>query len=104
MPPVLFYFNSVITNGAFALRVTFWTDYIAVKAANYTASKPATAVDQVIILNGMDCVMMKMLEYRLIKKDGQIVQSLSTISLEFIVDLGQTGLTILTNFDVVKWL
>ena len=48
--------------------------------------------------------MMKMLEYRLIKKDGQIVQSLSTISLEFIVDLGQTGLTILTNFDVVKWL
>ncbi len=44
---------------------------------------------------------MKMLEYRLMKKDGQTVQKQGIISLEFIVVL-VTSLAILTNFDAVK--
>ena len=47
--------------------------------------------------------MMKMLEHRLIEKDGQTVQKQCIISLEFIVAL-VTSLAILTNIDAVKWL
>jgi hypothetical protein len=73
-------------------------------ATNYITSKKAAAVDPVIILTDMDRVIMKTLQYHLIQKDGQAVQRLGTISLEFIVDLARTSLTILTNFDAVKWL
>ena len=51
----------------------------------------------------MDHVILKTLENSLKKKVGQTVQSLDIISQEFIVVL-VTGLKILTNFDVVKWL
>ena len=71
---------------------------------NYITSKKAAAVDLVIILTDMDRVIMKTLQYHSIKKDGQAVQRLSTISLECIVDLAKTRLTISTNFDAVKWL
>ena len=61
------------------------------------------AVNQVIILWVMDRAILKTLENRLKEKVGQTVQSLGIISQEFIVVL-VTGLKILTNFDVVKWL
>ena len=61
------------------------------------------AVNQVIILMVMDHVILKTLENRLKEKVGQTVQSLDIISQEFIAVL-VTGLKILTNFDVVKWL
>ena len=51
----------------------------------------------------MDHVILKTLENRLKEKVGQSVQSLDIISQEFIVVL-VTGLKILANFDVVKWL
>ena len=51
----------------------------------------------------MDRAILKTLENRLKEKVGQTVQSLDTISREFIVVL-VTGLKTLTNFDVVKWL
>ena len=51
----------------------------------------------------MDHAILKTLENRLKEKVGQTVQSLDIISQEFIVVL-VTGLKILTNFDVVKWL
>ena len=51
----------------------------------------------------MDHVTLKTLENRLKEKVGQTVQSLDIISQEFIAVL-VTGLKILTNFDVVKWL
>ena len=50
----------------------------------------------------MDGVILKALGNRLKEKVGQTVQSLDTISQEFIVVLG-TGLKTLTNSDVVKW-
>ena len=61
------------------------------------------AVNQVIILMAMDCVILKTLENHLKEKVGQAVQSLDIISQEFIVVLA-TGLNISTNSDVVKWL
>ena len=61
------------------------------------------AVNQVIIHWVMDHVILKTLENRLKEEVGQTVQSLDIISQEFIVVL-VTGLKILTNFDVVKWL
>ncbi|CAB4029514.1 Hypothetical predicted protein [Paramuricea clavata] len=73
-------------------------------ATNYITSKKAAAVDPVIILTDMDRVIMKTLQHHLIQKDGQAVRRLGTISLEFIVDLAKTSLTILTNFDAAKWL
>ena len=51
----------------------------------------------------MDRAILKTLENRLREKVGQTVQSLDIISQEFIAVL-ITGLKILTNFDVVKWL
>ena len=60
------------------------------------------AVSQVIILLVMDRAILKTLENRLKEKVGQTVQNLDIISQEFIVVL-VTGLKILTNFDVVKW-
>ena len=44
-----------------------------------------------------------MLENHLTKLDGQVAQSLGTISLEFITET-VTGLTVLTNLNAVKWL
>ena len=61
------------------------------------------AVNQVIILMVMDRAILKTLENRLKEKVGITVQSLDIISQEFIAVL-VTGLKILTNFDVVKWL
>ena len=61
------------------------------------------AANQIIIQWVMDHVILKTLENRLKEKVGQTVQSLDIISQEFIVVL-VTGLKILTNFDVVKWL
>ena len=61
------------------------------------------AVNQVIIQWVMDRAILKTLENRLKEKVGQPVQSLDIIAQEFIVVL-VTGLKILTNFDVVKWL
>ena len=61
------------------------------------------AVNQGIIQWVMDRAILKTLENRLKEKVGQTVQSLGIISQEFIVVL-VTGLKILTNFDVVKWL
>ena len=61
------------------------------------------AVRQVTILLVMDRAILKTLTNRLKEKVGQSVQSLDTISQEFIVVL-VTGLKTLTNFDVVKWL
>ena len=61
------------------------------------------AVNQVIIHWVMDHVILKTLENRLREKVGQTVQSLDITSQEFIAVL-VTGLKILTNFDVVKWL
>ena len=61
------------------------------------------AVNQVIIHWVMDHVILKTLENRLKEEVGQTVQSLDIISQEFIKVL-LTGLKILTNFDVVKWL
>ena len=52
----------------------------------------------------MDCVMMKMLQFHLKRKDGQTVQSLGTTSLDFIAVLVETYLEILTNFAAVRWL
>ena len=60
-------------------------------------------VNQVIIHWVMDHVILKTLENRLREKVGQTVQSLDITSQEFIAVL-VTGLKILTNFDVVKWL
>ena len=51
----------------------------------------------------MDHVILKTLQNRLKEKVGQTAQSLDIISQEFIAVL-VTGLKILTNFDVVKWL
>ena len=61
------------------------------------------AVSQGIIPMVMDCAILKMLEIRLKEKVGQTVQNLDILSQEFIVVL-VTGLKILINFDVVKWL
>ena len=61
------------------------------------------AVNQIFILWVMDRAILKTLENRLKEKVGQTVQSLDIISQEFIVVL-VTGLKILANFDVVKWL
>ena len=61
------------------------------------------AVNQVFILWVMDRAILKTLENRLKEKVGKTVQSLDIISHEFIAVL-VTGLKILTNFDVVKWL
>ena len=61
------------------------------------------AVNQAIIHWVMDHVILKTLENRLKEEVGQTVQSLDIISQEFIVVL-VTGLKILTNVDVVKWL
>ena len=61
------------------------------------------AVNQIFILWVMDRAILKTLENRLKEKVGKTVQSLDIISQEFIVVL-VTGLKILANFDVVKWL
>ena len=61
------------------------------------------AVNQIFILWVMDHAILKKLENRLKEKVGKTVQSLDIISQEFIAVL-VTGLKMLTNFDVVKWL
>ena len=61
------------------------------------------AVNQIFILWVMDRAILKTLENRLKEKVGKTVQSLDIISQGFIVVL-VTGLKILANFDVVKWL
>ena len=61
------------------------------------------AVNQIFILWVMDRAILKTLENPLKEKVGKTVQSLDIISQEFIVVL-VTGLKILANFDVVKWL
>ena len=61
------------------------------------------AVSHKIIPMVMHLAILKTLENRLKEKVGQTVQSLDTISQEFIVVL-VTGLKTLTNFDAVKWL
>ena len=63
----------------------------------YPFSFIAFVVNQITIQTDMDCVMKKILENRLTKLDGQVAQSLGTISLEFIVETAVTGLTILTD-------
>ena len=52
----------------------------------------------------MECVMKKMSENHLTKLDGQVAQSLGTISLEFIAETAVKGLSKLTNLSAVKWL
>ena len=47
--------------------------------------------------------MMKMLEHRLIKKDGQTVLKLGITSLGFIVEMVRAWVTS-TNLNAVKWL
>ena len=71
--------------------------------AHYMLSRKVIAANQTISLTSMTHVMMKMLEHRLIKKDGPAVPRLVITSLVFIVDLA-IGLTISINFDVVKTL
>ena len=56
------------------------------------------------ILVAMDCVMMKMSQFHLKRKDGQTVRGLGTTSLDFIVVPVETYLEILTNFAAVRWL
>ena len=90
-------------NGAFVMRVIFWTDYISPMSNIYETYPMVVAANQIIILWVMDRAILKTLENRLKEKVGQTVQSLDIISQEFIVVL-VTGLKILTNFDVVKWL
>ena len=78
-------------------------DYISPMSNIYETYTMVIAVNQVFIQWVMDHVILKTLENRLKEKVGQTVQSLDIISQEFIVVL-VTGLKILTNFDVVKWL
>ena len=64
----------------------------------------AIVVGPIIIQTDMDCVMKKILENHLTKLDGQVAQSLSTISLEFIAETAPTGSTILINLNAAEWL
>ena len=77
---------------------------IATQQAICTALKKAIVANLLTTLIAMVCATMKMLQFHLTKKDGQTVQSLGTISLDFIVVLVKTYLEILTNFAAVRWL